>query len=219
MKVSELADGAQVKRVLQAHALYRAAIAKTPLGMAGGAEAQVQKAEVFHNALRNAVIIILPEWHESDVAEVQECAEVVAKHVLLLKKVAIAVEEPVALANGLLVSNVGFDRDITTKPASKSVFEFSPTSRGSIAHQILERQRSSMLVGVRRFPAEAMPRNPKRYENPEINETMAANLNKNAGAGEVVVFPVGRDHLSAAYDLKTLVVHLTTMGWPAVVDG
>jgi hypothetical protein len=73
-----------------------------------------------------------------------------------------------------------------------------------------------MLVGVKRFAAEAMPRNSQRYNNPEINKTMATNLNKNAGRGETVVFPVGPDHLSASYDLTTLTVHMMSMGWSSV---
>ncbi|HEV7268425.1 MAG TPA: hypothetical protein VGN83_26490 [Falsiroseomonas sp.] len=215
MNVSELADGDQVKKVLQAYAAYRTAVSKDPLSMAAP-EARLPKAEVFYNSLTTAVVIILPERHDSDVADVQDCAEVVAKHVLLLKKVKIAVEEPVELSGGLLISNVGFAGDITSKPATKSLFDFAPSARGSISHQILARQISSMLVGVKRFAAEAMPRNPRRYNNPEINETMAKNLNKNAGRGEAIVFPVGPDHLSASYDLNTLISHMTSMGWSSV---
>lgn len=217
MSIGDLADGAQIKRALQAYEFYQKAVAADPLSLVAP-EAKLPDAKVYHNTLTGAVIIIFPERHDSDVVAVQEGAESVAKQVLMLKGVKIAVEEPVALSSGMLVSNVGFSSDISNKPQSKTIFEFSKDAKGSIAHQISDRQISYILVGVKRFAAEDMPRNSKRYNNPEINKTMATNLSKNAGRGDIVVFPVGPDHLSKTYDLMTLGKHLKSMGWSSVAQ-
>ncbi len=200
-----------IQAVLSAYNVYQTAVAKDEISTVEPS-AKLPDAEVFVNGLNSGLIIILPERHDSADPDVKGGALAVAKKVLVIPKVKIAVEEPV-LYNGTLLSNVGWSKDIMKKPQSTSLFDYSESAEGSISHQIYVRQVGGAMIGTSRYPAENMPRNPQRYNNPEINVIMAVSLILNTNAGDVSVYPVGPDHLLARYDLKTLAVHLKSAGW------
>jgi hypothetical protein len=215
--VSDLPGADKIKAVLAAYKSYQTAVAKDEISMAD-ASAKLPDAQVFYNQSSSAVIIILPERHDSTDNQVQGGAEAVAKCVMAIPKVKIAVEEPV-MYNGTLLSNVGWAKDVTRKPQSKALFDFEPAAQGSISHQIYVRQVGGMVISTSRYAAEKMPRDPQRYNNPEINKTMVANLCANTSkAGEISVFPVGPDHLLGRYDLNTLGVHLKAAGWKMLAN-
>jgi hypothetical protein len=208
--VRELAEADKVKAVLTAYRSYQTAVSQDELSKAT-ASAKLPDALVFLNESTKAVIIILPERHDSTDNQVQGGAAAVAKHVLAIPKVKIAVEEPITY-NGTLVSNLACD--VTKKPQSQALFDFDASTQGSISHQIYVKQVGGKVVATSRYPAEKMPREPRRYNNPNINKTMAENLIVNTtGAGEISVFPVGPDHLRIAYDRVTLRDHLEKAGW------
>jgi hypothetical protein len=218
-KVSELTGAAaKVKDVLTAYASYRKAVNADALSKASN-DAKVPDAHVFHKEIENqdAVIVILAERHDSDDDQVRGGAEGVAKKAMLIPKVKIAVEEPITY-NGTQLSNVGFGQDVTKKKQAQALFDFAPSAEGSISHQIYVKQVGGMVVNTSRYAAEQMPRDPKRYNNPKINKTMAEKLIANTGKGEVSVFPVGPDHLLARYDAKTLRVHLEKEGWKLLAN-
>ena len=201
-----------LKAVLAAHKSYQTAVNKDDLSKASS-DAQLPDAEVFVNESTGALIIILPERHDSQDNQVQGGAEAVAKHVMTLPNVKIAVEEPITY-DGTLLSNVGWTANVMEKPQSKALFAFEASSQGSISHQIYVKQVGGMAISTSRYPAERMPRDPKRYGNPEINKTMAEKLIANTSkAGDISVFPVGPDHLKISYDRDTLSTHLKKAGW------
>ena len=213
--VNELAGADKIKAVLTAYENYQAAVAQDELSRVD-ASAKLPDALVFYFQRTNGVIIILPERHDSTDTDVQGWAATVAKQVMAIPKVKIAVEEPIRY-NGTLLSNVGWAKDVTGKPQSKTLFDFEPSAQGSISHQIYVKQVGGMVISTSRFAAEKMPRDPQRYNNPEINRTMAASLCFNTSRDwEVSVFPVGPDHLLARYDPNTLSVHLRAAGWKAL---
>jgi hypothetical protein len=215
--VSDLSGADKVKAVLTAYQSYRTAVAEDEISMAD-ASAKLPDAQVFFNKSTSAVIIILPERHDSTDNQVQGGAAAVAKHVMAIPKVKIAVEEPI-MYNGTLLSNVGWAKDVTRKPQSKALFDFEASAEGSISHQIYVKQVGGMVISTSRYAAEKMPRDPQRYDNPEINKTMAAKLIANTNrTGEISVFPVGPDHLLGRYDLNTLSVHLAAAGWKMLAN-
>lgn len=63
-----------------------------------------------------------------------------------------------------------------------------------------------------------MPRDPQRYNNIEINKTMAGKLIENTSKGESSVFPVGPDHLSISYNPNTLRDYLVKAGWKKLAN-
>lgn len=210
--VSDLVEADKVNSALTAYRSYQAAVNQDELSQVAD-EAKLPNALVFFNTSTGAVIIILPERHESKDVEVQGEAAIVAKRVLAIPKVKIAVEEPI-LYNDTLLSNVGWGKDVTGKLKDQSLFDFEATSQGSISHQIYERQVGDKEISTSRYAAEKMPRDPERYGNKKINKTMAEKLIANTSKdGEISVFPVGPDHLSTAYDTDTLGKHLKNAGW------
>lgn len=217
-KVSDLPGADKILAVLAAYKSYQTAVSKDELSSVD-TSAKLPDAQVFYNKSTGAVIIILPERHDSTDNDVQSGAESVARRVMAIPKVKIAVEEPI-LYNGTLLSNVGWGKDVTRKPQSKTLFDFEPSAQGSISHQIYTRQIGMMLISTSRYAAEKMPRDPQRYNNPKINETMVKNLCANTSkAGDISVFPVGPDHLLDRYDLNTLGVHLKAAGWKMLANG
>ncbi len=215
--VSELPNADKFEAVLAAYKTYRDAVNNDEISRAE-ASARLPDAQVFCHPDTLAVIVILAERHDSADADVQAGAAAVAKQVMALPKVKIAVEEPITY-NGTLLSNVGWAGDVSRKPQSQSLFEFEATAQGSISHQIYARQVGGMIVATTRYAAERMPRDPQRYNNPEINRTMVANLIANTSrAGDISVFPVGPDHLSRTYDRATLTDQLMAAGWDLLTN-
>jgi hypothetical protein len=217
MNVSELTNSNVIMPVLRAYQAYRTEVNQDGLSQAME-EAKLPDAQVFYNKLTKAVIIVLAERHDSDIAAVREGAEDVATHVMAIPNVKIAVEEPIWYDNKL-ISNVGFGHDVTTKPVERALFEFSPDSAGSISHQIYLKQVIEGAPFTTRYAAEKMPRE-SRYNNPNINKTMAQKLYANTGRmGEISVFPVGPDHVhNTDYDPMTLDRHLMMAGWYLLVN-
>ena len=218
--VSDLSESTKIEAVLTAYQHYQTAVSKDALSMAEPT-AKLPDAQVFVNESTGGVIIILPERHESTDDQVQGGAASVAKHVMAIPKVKIAVEEPV-IYNGTMISNVGWgggSKAIANKPQSKRIFDFQESAQGSISHQIYERQVGGMVISTSRYAAENMPSDPQRYNNPEINKTMVKNLCFHTSkAGDISVFPVGPDHLLARYDRDTLEVHLRRAGWKLLAN-
>lgn len=216
--VSELPNADKFEAVLKAYKGYQDAVAQDEISRAD-ASAKLPDAQVFYKDDTGAVIVILAERHDSADPEVQAGAASVARQVMALPKVKIAVEEPINY-NGTLLSNVGWARDVSKKPQSVTLFNFEATAQGSISHQIYARQVEGMVVSTTRYAAEQMPRDPQRYNNPAINRTMVANLIANtARAGDISVFPVGPDHLSRAYDAQTLTDQLMIAEWELLTNG
>jgi hypothetical protein len=213
--VSQLADkelADKVMALLTAHQSYKAAVDQDQLSLAVP-DAQLPDPQVFFNESTSALIIILPERHDSTEDQVQKGAAAVAKHVLEIPKVKIAVEEPI-MYNDTLISNVGWGRDVTGKPQNQSLFEFEASAQGSISHQVYVKHVGDTASSASRYAAEEMARNPQRYENLEINKIMAKKLIDNTSkAGEISVFPVGPDHLLIRYDQEPLRAHLMKQGW------
>ncbi|WP_444897343.1 hypothetical protein [Microbulbifer sp. SSSA005] len=209
--VNELPKAKEISLVLKAFESYSRAVNKDSLSTATR-DAQIPDAQVFVKEQTGGVIIILPERHSSEDEEVQSGAASIAKYVMAIPKVKIAVEEPVRY-NGTLISNVGWGTSIQSKPQSQSIFDFLPDAQGSISHQLYNRQVGMMIISSTRYPAEDMPANPNRYNNPQINATMVKNLRENTKAGDISVFPVGPDHLKRTYDPNTLKVRLGAHGW------
>ncbi|HMA50607.1 MAG TPA: hypothetical protein VKP60_12690 [Magnetospirillaceae bacterium] len=215
--VNELAQADKVNAVLTAFQSYRTAVNQDELSRASG-DARIPDAQVFYKENTGAVIIILPERHSSADDQVRGGALGVAKAVMAIPKVKIAVEEPINY-NGTLLSNVGWAGDVTRKPQSTALFDFDADAQGSISHQIYVRQVGGMVVSTSRYAAEAMPRVTPRYNNPVINQTMVQNLTANSTKdGDISVFPVGPDHMSAAYDHNTLQVQLVNAGWTLLAN-
>ncbi|WP_444931193.1 hypothetical protein ACJJIF_05250 [Microbulbifer sp. SSSA002] len=210
-KVSDLTDSDKIQAVLTAFKTYRTAVNNDALSQVSD-DAKLPDAQVFYHNSNGGIIIILPERHDSTEDPVQGGAASVAKYVMEIPRVKIAVEEPINYY-GTLLSNVGWAKDVSTKPQSTKLFDFEASAQGSISHQIYTRQVYGMVLGTSRYAAEKMPRDPNRYNNPEINTTMVRNLDQNTGAGDISVFPVGPDHLSVAYDRDTLGVHLQAANW------
>jgi hypothetical protein len=205
----ELAD--KVMAVLTAYQSYKTAVDQDQISQADP-DAKLPDAQVFFNETTSALIIILPERHDSTEDQVQNGAAAVAKHVLEIPKVKIAVEEP-TMYNDTLISDVGWGRNVTSKPESQALFEFEASAQGSISHQIYVKQVSDTARSASRYAAEEMPRNPRRYENGEINKTMATKLIDNTSeTGEISVFPVGPDHLLLRYG-EPLRAHLMKERW------
>jgi hypothetical protein len=216
-KVSDLPGASKIKAVLAAYKHYQSAVAKDELSNVD-ASAKLPDAQVFLREQTGGVIIILPERHDSTDDQVQGGAAAVAKHVMAIPKVKVAVEEPINY-HGTLLSNVGWAKDVSRKPQRSTLFDFEASSQGSISHQIYVKQVGGMVISTSRYAAEKMPRDPRRYNNPEINKTMARNLSQNtAKAGEISVYPVGPDHLLARYDASTLSVHLRANGWKVLAN-
>jgi hypothetical protein len=215
--VSELAGADKVKAVLTAYQSYQTAVNQDEISK-GDPSAKLPDAQVFFNESTSAVIIILPERHASTDNQVQGGAAAVAKHVMAIPKVKVAVEEPI-MHNGSLLSNVGWAKDVTRKPQSQAIFDFEASAQGSISHQIYVKQVGGMVISTSRYAAEKMPRDAQRYNNPEINKTMAEKLIANTSkAGEISVFPVGPDHLIIRYDPETLRAHLVKAGWKMLAN-
>jgi hypothetical protein len=212
MNVSEIPGGGNhVLAVLKAYKAYQTEINQDELSRYGG---NLPDAQVFYNKLTQGVIIILAERHDSADAKVQKLAKAVAEKVLAIPKVKIAVEEPIEY-NGRLLSNVGWGKNVTTKSKDTALFDFEATGQGSLSHQIYVKQVEGAMSDIIRYAAEKMPRDPQRYNNPNINRTMAQKLNANTGRmGEISVFPVGPDHVhNTDYDSTTLDKHLMMAGW------
>ena len=208
MRVNQLNQHGAIQPVLDAHGDYQTEISETT-----NYQVLLPYPRVLFNDINGGVIILLPEKHDSDDPEVQRLAAAVAVAVLAIPRVKVAVEEPI-LYNHHLISDVGFSHPIAQKGVNTPLFTYSSDSQGSISHQIYQRQVIQGVPNTFRYAAEAMPRNPQRYNNPQINRTMAHKLTFNTrGRGEVSVFPVGPDHLSEDYDPVTLDKHLTIAGW------
>lgn len=215
--LSELSEAVKIKAVLTAYKHYQAAVAQDELSKVDPS-AKLPNALVFVDEDTGGVIIILPERHDSIDAQVQSEAAAVAKHVMAIPKVKIAVEEPINY-NGTLLSNVGWAKDVTQKKQSMSLFDFEASAQGSISHQIYVMQVGGMVISTSRYAAEKMPCDPQRYNNPEINKTMVEKLVDNTtGVGDISVFPVGPDHLLVRYDSNTLSVRLQAAGWKMFVN-
>jgi hypothetical protein len=219
MKLSDLkGDQAKVKDlVLKSYAFYRQkANADPALRNVPGAD--LPDAQVFVKG--GAVIVILPERHDSTNDDVQAGALNVAKAALAIPKVKIAVEEPKEIG-GTLISNVGIGNGVTAKHNAANLFEKEPAAQGSISHQIYVKQVGGMLVNTTRYAAEkgVTPRYGGRggaagVGNPKINKDMVDLLHANTSkGGEISIFPVGPDHLKPVYDPNTLKVRLEAKGW------
>ena len=211
--VSDLSDPTKtmIRNILNAYNNYKEATDKDEISQAEP-DAKLPDAQIFFDEQNGGIIIILPERHASADQQVRGGAEAVAKRVLEIPKVKIAVEEPIEY-NGTLISNVGWTKSIAQKPQSMPLFEFDPDAQGSISHQTYVRQIGGGMASTSRYAAEKMPCDPVRYNNPEINKFMAESLIKNTNAGDISVFPVGPDHLIARYDRDTLRVHIVRAGW------
>ena len=212
MRLSDLPNSGIIRPVLNAHKDYKKLIA-----MFDVIKREVSYARVFYNDLTHAVIIILPEMHDSDSQVVQKLAEDVASRVMAIPKVKIAVEYPV-LYNASLISDVGFSHPIASKERNRDLFAFSPDSKGSISHHIYQKQVIRRVGPTSsRYAAESMPPSTPRYNNPVINRTMANKVMVNTrGNDDISVFPVGTDHVNDEYDDMTLDKHITCSGWKTV---
>jgi sarcosine oxidase gamma subunit len=76
-----------------------------------------------------------------------------------------------------------------------------------------------VVISTSRYAAEKMPRDPQRYNNPDIDKTMAEKLIANTRkVGETSVFPVGPDHLLIRYDRGTLRAHIEKADWKMLAN-
>ena len=197
--------------LVKAFTSYRTAVNNDELSTATD-DAKIPQMEVYTKG--GAMIVLLPERHSSTDDAVKGAASTVATKVMAIKKVKVAIEEPISM-HGKVLSNVGWgDKPISGWKSSDRLFTYDARMEGSISHQLFTKQVENMVIGSTRFAAETSDPRLNRYtQQLQVNQDMATNLNANTSGADLTVYPVGPDHMKTIYHQQTVGALLVANGW------
>jgi hypothetical protein len=204
-KITDLANKDLILPVVNAGKAYIAAAKKDEtLKLANWPAVQVY-------VKGGATIILLPEAHDSENGDIHKAAAEVATAVLKVPNVRVAVEMPIKIKGNFLIADVGWQKTPGAGVGGTELFDLEHTARGSIAHNIafMDAKKSRSV----RCNGEANPR-AKPQTSMKIQESMRDNLVANAStAGQILVYPVGMNHMTTDMYAKSLGTVLAEAGW------